>query len=205
MVRTLDIVKDYSATLTGYVASAGRIHFQTWSGRFFRDPIDSFFPGFVVLLLAMAGAAIGIRRREWRARVAMLLAVGIAGVVLSLGTGTPVYGWLFAVFPPMRALRAAARLATCSSSRCGGPAASVTPRRSGTGGVDRRRAHPSRRTPSRWCADSNTALQRHPRQCTRLLAAELDRSSLVEQPFFPRAAIFENAPYVLVPPPTGGR
>src|SRR6187401_1367644 len=39
----------------------------------------------------------------------MLLAIGAAGVILSLGTATPVYGWLFAVFPPMQGLRAAAR------------------------------------------------------------------------------------------------
>ena len=46
MVRTLDVVKDYSATPRGYLATAGRVHFSTWSGRFFKDPVDSFFPGF---------------------------------------------------------------------------------------------------------------------------------------------------------------
>ena len=35
--------------------------------------------------------------------------LAVAGFVLSLGTATPVYGWLFAVFPPMQGLRAAAR------------------------------------------------------------------------------------------------
>jgi hypothetical protein len=195
MVRTLDIVKDYSATLTGYVATAGRIHFQTWSGRFFRDPIDSFFPGFVVLLLAIAGVAIGIRRREWRGRVAMLLAVGIAGVVLSLGTGTPVYGWLFAVFPPLRGLRAAARfgvLFLLAVAALGGIGLAVW-------------------KPRRWIAIAlivvaNAESLRAPFEYRdfngippvyRLLADEPGTVVLVEQPFFPRDAVFENAPYVL--------
>ena len=39
----------------------------------------------------------------------MLAAIGLAGVILSLGTHTPVYGWLFAIFPPIRSLRAASR------------------------------------------------------------------------------------------------
>ena len=34
MVRSLDIVKDYSAPPKGYLAAAGRIHLATWSARF---------------------------------------------------------------------------------------------------------------------------------------------------------------------------
>src|SRR5690606_22082423 len=41
--------------------------------------------------------------------VLALLALALTGCVLSLGTRTPVYGWLYAIFPPMSALRAAAR------------------------------------------------------------------------------------------------
>ena len=44
-----------------------------------------------------------------RRRVLMLAAIAATGVVLSLGIRTPVYGWLFHVFPPMQGLRAAAR------------------------------------------------------------------------------------------------
>jgi hypothetical protein len=39
----------------------------------------------------------------------MLVAIAATGFVLSLGTHTPVYGWLYQVFPPMHGLRAAAR------------------------------------------------------------------------------------------------
>jgi hypothetical protein len=39
----------------------------------------------------------------------MLVAIGMAGMILSLGTHTPIYRWLFAGFPPIRSLRAASR------------------------------------------------------------------------------------------------
>src|SRR4029078_7591516 len=82
-----------------------------------RDPVDSFFPGVIVLVLAGLALWQSLRRREpaetshvRSQRVLMLGAIAAAGFVLSLGTRTPVYGWLFHVFPPMQGLRAAARL-----------------------------------------------------------------------------------------------
>ena len=39
----------------------------------------------------------------------MLVAIAAAGVVLSLGTRTPVYGWVYNIFPPLQGLRAASR------------------------------------------------------------------------------------------------
>ena len=39
----------------------------------------------------------------------MVVAIGLTGFVLSLGPATPLYGWLYAIFPPMQGLRAAAR------------------------------------------------------------------------------------------------
>ena len=78
MLRSLDVIKDYSATPMGYLASAGRVHFSTWSGRFFKDPVDSFFPGFIVLALAVLAIVLAWRRRPvpgdpLRARIVMLL------------------------------------------------------------------------------------------------------------------------------------
>ena len=195
MVRTLDIVTAYSATLKGYLATAGRLHFATWSGRFFRDPVDSFFPGFVVLLLAIAGVALGVRHREWRGRIAMLAAVGAAGVLLSLGTATPVYGWVFAAFPPMRGLRAAARFGVLFLLAV-----------AALGGIGLALWKPRRSIAIALVVLANAESLRAPfeyRDFTgipavyRLLADEPGKVVLVEQPFFPREAIFENAPYVL--------
>jgi hypothetical protein len=199
MVRSLDVVRDYSATPAGYLASAGRLHVATWSGRFFKDPVDSFFPGFAVLALAGVAIAAAARRRQagadpMRARVGMLVAIGVAGFVLSLGTATPVYGWLFAVFPPMQGLRAAARfgnLFLLAVAVLGGI------------GLTRVRWRPaaialvvlvnveSLRAPMAY-----QPFHGIPAIYT-LLAGEPGPVVLAEQPFFPRWAIFQNAPYVL--------
>jgi hypothetical protein len=195
MVRTLDIVADYSATLKGYLATAGRIHAATWSGRFFHDPIDSFFPGFVVLALACVGVAVGIRRREWRWRIAMLVVIATAGVVLSLGTATPIYGWLYAVFPPMQGLRAAARfgiLFLIGIAVLGGIGLALwKPRRAIVIALIVLANLESLRAPFEY--RDFTGIPR----VYRLLADEPGRVVLAEQPFFPRTAVFENAPYVL--------
>lgn len=210
MVRTLDAITDYSATPAGYLASAGRIHFFTWSGRFFKDPVDSFFPGFVILALAGVAIAAARRRQEGddptRARVVMLAAIGVAGVVLSLGVATPVYGWLFAVFPPMQGLRAAARfgnLFLLAVAVLGGIglAALLPP-----AGENHKSA--KKRV---WLAIAlvvlvNLESLRAPMayqpfrgipDIYRLLAGEPGPVVLAEQPFFPHQGIFLNAPYVL--------
>jgi len=114
MTRPIEVVRDFSAVPSGYLATAGRLHVSTWSGRFFNATVQPFFPGFVILGLAAFAIATAVRRRaiahavlKWR--IAMLIAIGAAGFVLSLGTNTPIYGWLFEAFPPVRSLRAAGR------------------------------------------------------------------------------------------------
>jgi hypothetical protein len=218
MVRTLDLVKDYSATPRGYLAAAGRLHFAAWSHGFFRDPVDSFFPGVIVLGCAIGAIVFGLRRPEWRTRVLGLAAMAVAGFVLSLGTATPVYGWLFAVFPPMQGLRAAARfgnLFLLGVAVLGGLGLSWW-RHEGPGPLDAARQTPgpgpSPRRRHRYLvaialvALANLESLRAPfeyRDFTgiagiyKLLAQEPGRVVLAEQPFFPRWAIFENAPYVL--------
>ena len=120
MVRTLDGVAQYSATLDGYIASYSRLHDWLWSAAAPRESPDAYFPGIVIALLALV--AVSRIRQVWfppsggtpwlppsGGIVLALLALAATGCVLSLGTRAPVYGWLYAVFPPMSALRAAAR------------------------------------------------------------------------------------------------
>ena len=108
MVRPIAEVASYSATPAGYLAAPGRIHVSTWSAAAFARPVDAFFPGVVASILAAAALWYAVRGRD-RERVAVLVAIGVAGFVLSLGLRTPLYGWLYAAFPPMQGLRAAAR------------------------------------------------------------------------------------------------
>jgi len=219
MVRTLDIVKDYSATPKGYLAASGRIHMATWSGSFFKDPIDSFFPGVTILLLAAAAIVAAFRRRSpgdpFRARVLMLVVIGIAGFVLSLGTATPIYGWLFTIFPPMQGLRAAARfgnLFLLAVAVLGGMAVgnllSTEAGSQTSGSLSGVRRHADRR---RWLAIAaillvNIESLRAPftyrdfdgiPRIYNLLALEPGPVVVAEQPFYPRWAIFQNGAYVL--------
>ena len=204
MVRSLDAVREYSATPAGYLASAGRLHFSTWSRPFFANPVDSFFPGVTVLALALAGIGLALRRRAAgdpvrgdpvRARVTMLAVIGLAGVVLSLGTATPVYGWLFHVFPPMQGLRAAARVGNLLLLALALLA-----------GIGLALWRPRPLIAAALVALVNLEALRAPFTYTpfrgipgiyRLLAAEPGPVVVAEQPFFPRWAIFQNGRYVL--------
>ena|SRR5687767_12774614 len=200
MIRSLEIVREYSATLTGYLAAAGRVHFHTWSAGFFDNPVDAFFPGVAAVLLTMTAIWHAARGAHSR-RVVMVCAIGLAGFVLSLGLQTPVYGWLFAIFPPMQGLRAAARfgslflLAIALLAGLGLAALRREPR-------------------ARWMAAVsilavavvNGEALRAPfeyrkfegiPQIYEILAREPGTVVLVETPFYPPAAVFENAEYVL--------
>jgi hypothetical protein len=206
MVRSLESVAEFSATPKGYLAAAGTIHMSTWSGRFFTDPIDSFFPGVVLIVLAIVAIVAATRRTTdgdpvlTRRRISMLVAIGIAGFLLSLGTTTPVYGWVYRIFPPMQGLRAAARfgnLFLLAMSVLGGL------------GLAHLRGRWTRSTAAAIGVAAivlaNAEALRAPFEyrpfdgIPRLytLLADEPHVVLAEAPFFPRQAIFENAEYVL--------
>jgi hypothetical protein len=206
MVRSLASVAEYSATARGYLAAAGRIHMATWSGRFFKDPVDSFFPGVVVIVLAGAAIVLVFRRDAERdrtlsrRRVLMLMAIAIAGFVLSLGTATPVYAWVYQVFPPMRGLRAAARF--------GNLFLFAMALLAGIGLAAVRRSSRPRAAAALGVAAivlANAEALRAPfeyRQFTGIprlysLLADEPHVVLAEVPFYPRQAVFENAEYVV--------
>jgi hypothetical protein len=207
MVRSLANVAEYSATLKGYLAASGRIHFYTWSGGFFRDPVDSFFPGIIVIAFTVLALWHAFRSGETveaqptSRRVLMLSAIAAAGLILSLGTRTPVYGWLFHVFPPMQGLRAAARfgnlfllgMACLAGIGLAGLLRRLPPRRAAI-------------VAATVVALANVESLRAPFEYTRfegipgiysLVADEPGRVVLAETPFFPPQAVFENAGYVL--------
>ena len=58
--RSLDEVRPLSAELTDYLATGGRIHFDTWSGPYFQG--DALFPGVTAILLAMVSLATMVAR-----------------------------------------------------------------------------------------------------------------------------------------------
>jgi len=208
MVRSLAAVTEYSATPRGYLAASGTIHFKTWSASLFKDPVDSFFPGLIVIALAIVAVSRAVRRGGHidglaRRRVAMLVAIAATGFVLSLGTHTPVYGWLYQVFPPMHGLRAAARFGNLfllgMSALAGLGLAGLRARIDGT--ISRL----AMMLAAVVIVAANVEALRAPfeyRPFTGIprlytLLADEPRVVLAEVPFYPRQAVFENAEYVL--------
>src|SRR5690606_38130764 len=89
--RPLEQVADFSATPMGYLTSLSRVH-QPWSAAFYSVDTNVLFPGVLALALATVGLAVG-----WRSSpiVRWAMAMVVVGVMLSLGTATPVYGWVY--------------------------------------------------------------------------------------------------------------
>jgi hypothetical protein len=201
MVRTLESIAEYSATVKGYLATAGTVHYSTWSGRFFENPVDSFFPGFIVILLALM-AIVTASRSGARRRIIMLVAIAAAGFVLSLGTRTPLYGWLFAVFPPMAGLRAAARFGNLfllgMALLAGFGLARLRARMRGMrhGAIVAAVLIAAANVESLRAPFQYSPFTGIPRIYT-LLVSEPGPVVLAEVPFYPGHAVFENAPYVL--------
>jgi len=104
-VRTLPEVARFSAKLTDYLATGGTLHNRTWSGQFFRG--DGLFPGFIGFGFVLAALGTGVAVNDRRARMA--LAIGVAGFALSFGPAFPLYPLLYKLFPPLAAVRGAAR------------------------------------------------------------------------------------------------
>ena len=204
-VRTLDQVAEYSATLWSYAASAGRLHFYTWSEGLFTTEIEAYFPGVAALALAVGAIAAAVRRRTedplLARRVVMLVAIAAVGVVLSLGTRTPVYGWLYQVFPPMSGMRAAARFGNLFLLAVALLAGLGAARLRASGALGRHGTV----VLAALVAVVNAESVRAPLQYRQFngipnlysaLAREPGPVVLVEQPFYPPQGIFMNAEYV---------
>ena len=99
---------EVATALSSYLASAATVHYRTWSGGYYHQAPGTLFPGVVALLLA--GVAVCRRRRSApRGTRRMLLAAAGIGLVLSLGSLTPVYTWAYEAVPPLQGLRAVHR------------------------------------------------------------------------------------------------
>jgi hypothetical protein len=105
--RPIESVAQFSATLSGYLATPGRIH-SGWSGEFYTKDVSVFFAGFTALALAALGLAFSSGQAS-RPRRTLAVALAIVGVVLSLGPATSVFRVAYEWLVPLQGLRAAAR------------------------------------------------------------------------------------------------
>jgi len=108
LTRPLSEVSMYAASLTDYFATAGRLHYATWSEGFMARSTTALFPGILPLGFAMVAIYTGIVARDLRAR--MCLAFGIVGFLLSLGTSLPGYSLLYRAIPLLQGIRGTNRL-----------------------------------------------------------------------------------------------
>jgi hypothetical protein len=219
MLRPLEAVSEFSASPAGYLSTVGRFHYWLWSERFLGNPVDLFFPGVVVIVSSVLAIVWAFARRSsatsehadvppfaiasalTRRRIVMLIAIAALGFVLSLGLRTPVYGWMYHLFPPMQGLRAAARfgnlflLGMASLAGIGVAAlhARLTPRRGAIAAIV-------------LVVVANLESLRAPVGYTRfegippiysILAKEPGRVVLVEVPFWPTQGAFEHAEYLV--------
>jgi hypothetical protein len=103
--RSVAEVSEFSAHLTDYLATGGKLHFNLWSHRFFVN--DALFPGVIASALVVAALVSGVAWKDSRARMAV--AFGLVAFALSFGPAFPLYVPLSRVFPLMAGIRGAVR------------------------------------------------------------------------------------------------
>ena len=107
LTRSLEEVGRYSAHISNYLATGGRMHFDAWSQPFYASGGDALFPGAIALSLVAVAVGSGVAFRDVRARMA--LAFGVVAFALSFGPALPGYAVLYDVFPLMSGIRGASR------------------------------------------------------------------------------------------------
>ena len=198
LTRTFDDVAMYSATWRDWLSTGGVVHHRLWSETWGAGATSALFPGVTVTLLALATVARGQAWADPRAR--MVLAAGLAGAVLSFGAHLPGYRLLFDALPLLKGIRVVSRfgwlallalpvlagftLAAWRARLAPRGAAVVTLAVAGLITVEALRA------PMAFVVYEGI-----PRIYDHVAAA--DDIVLVELPFPPREAIFENGPSVL--------
>jgi hypothetical protein len=200
--RPIEMVAQFSASLTGYLASTSVVD-APWARRFFTNDVNVMFAGVVAIALAAAGLW-STRQLDspGRRRVLALIVVAVAGVLLSLGPSTAVYRWLYSWCLPLRGLRAAARfgnlfLLTVAFLAAYGAAwverrAAIRPRVAAIATA----AMLTLVTVEAWHGPVRTIPFTRVPAIYSLVAEAPEPVRLVEVPFYPPEAIFENGEYV---------
>ena len=197
VTRPLEQVADFSATPAGYVASLSHLH-RGWSASWFVADTNVWFPGVVAMGLAGVGLA-----ARWRDCVAVRWAVVmlVVGFVLSLGTATPVYAWLYHAFPPLQGIRAASRFGmlalTAIACLAGFGTAWVLSRWKQSRALVVVTTVLVAATAEQWLAPIQITPFGGVPSVYQLVRDEPGPVLLAEMPFYPPDAVFENGEYVL--------
>jgi hypothetical protein len=198
--RPIELVAQFAATPAGYLVSTSRVD-ASWGARLFTSDVNVFFAGGGALLLAVLGlgtsaAAGGADRR----RAILLVALAIAGVVLSLGPATAIYRALYAWVPPVRGLRVAARfgyLYLLAIAIAAGWGVAWLERRIRSRQAAVACAAVIVVTAEVWQGPIRTTPFAGTPAIYSILAESTAPVLLVEVPFYPPDAVFQNGEYVL--------
>lgn len=198
--RPLASVEQFSATIGGYLHSSSRLH-AGWSASFFDRDVSVFFAGFTALALSMVAV---VAARRWRGgrHLPVLLLLAVVGVVLSLGPATPIYTWLYDWALPLRGLRAAARfgylyLLAVAIAAAIGAAWLLSRLRSSRAQTALTCGLVALVTVEAWSGPIATTPFAGVPPIYRQLHDLPDPVNLVEVPFWPAEAAFQNGEYVI--------
>jgi hypothetical protein len=203
ITRPLSSAAQFSATPLGYLVTRGPLH-AWWSAPLFDgNTVNVLFPGVVALALTAVSLAAAIRQPgASRRRGRLLVVVAGVGFLLSLGPSTAIYRWLYVWWPPLRGLRVAARfgfLVLLVVALAAGL---------GTAWLERRLSSMRARvalvatllvlvTAEAWQGPVVTQPFTGVPRIYTLLNNPPAPVLLVEVPFYPPDAVFENGDYVL--------
>lgn len=195
--RPVEVVAQFSATPAGYLTSTSHVH-RGWSAAFFRDDVNVWFAGIVGLVLA----ALALVERNHRRRIVFLISLAVIGIVLSFGPATSLYRWLHEWVLPLRGIRAAARfgyLYLIAVALLAGLGAAWLERRvrSTQARVALAAALVAAVSLEAWQSPVRTQRFTGVPAVYSLLAETPGPVMLVEVPFYPPDAMFENGEYVL--------
>ena len=212
LTRSWADVQFFGAKGFEYLTPAGTLHWLTPLAAA-HDPqrsIDTMFPGVLGLVLTGYALATGLAWRDRRAR--MLLALGTAGFLLSLGPHLPLYRLLYTLVPLFQGIRATTRfgfLVLVAVAGLSGFAVADLRQRVRAGAWQKVKFIPTpilaRTIGIAALILVNAEAWRAPFVYKRYLGiskvydavASLDRAVLIEVPTYREMAVFQNADYML--------
>ena len=108
--RTIAEAGSYSARLKDFLDAGQTNRLYGWIAAGWKERREAFFPGVTLLLCGVLGATGGAVARPERRAKSIGLLLTAAGIVLALGTSTPLYSVLYRAFGPLlQAIRVPAR------------------------------------------------------------------------------------------------
>lgn len=197
--RTIGDAQLQAASWVDYASTGSRLHYWLWSHRFFDAAMSPTFPGVTAVALVALGMVWPDVRRDRRVRMCVVAGVGCA--IVSMIPRTSIFPVLFRFIPLFRAVRVEAHLGQMVLLMIAVVAGFTV------AGIERRwtnrRVWPA--AAAALCALLNIEALRSPLfyrpfdgvpEVYRVLAGH-PQAVVVELPFYPPAAFFRNAGYML--------